>query len=60
MTEPRKDASHMTVRSNQEMAQSLNWDDQQSFEDASKGFIATWDPLTITDADDKVIWDLVP
>ena len=60
MTEPRKDASAITMARNAEMAGNLKWDDNQSFEDASKGFIATWDPLTITDSDGKVIWDLVP
>jgi alkyl sulfatase BDS1-like metallo-beta-lactamase superfamily hydrolase len=41
------------------MAQGLAWNDRQSYEDASFGFVATWDPLTIT-ANGNVIWTLAP
>lgn len=61
MTDTRKDASKFTIARNEAMAATLNWKDEQSFSDAQKGFIATWDPLTITDPETgNIIWNLVP
>lgn len=59
-TDPRKNASAITMACNAEMASHLDWANTQAFDDAQKGFIATWDPLTIIDADGQPIWDLVP
>lgn len=42
------------------MASKLNWDDKQSFEDAGRGLIATWNPLEIRNAEGQTIWTLVP
>lgn len=56
----RKDASKITIARNAAMAASLDWKDEHSFKDAQRGFIATWDPLTITDNDGKVVWNMVP
>jgi alkyl sulfatase BDS1-like metallo-beta-lactamase superfamily hydrolase len=61
MTDTRKDASKITIATNLKMAAGLNWKDEQAFKDAKRGFIATWDPVTITDPDTgKIIWNLVP
>ncbi len=60
MTDNRKDASEITIARNAAMAVSLNWEDEQSFQDAQSGYIATWNPLTIIDDDDNTIWDITP
>ena len=51
----RKDASKITIAHNKAMTEGLNWDDQQSFDDAAKGFIATMAPLTIKDANGNAL-----
>jgi alkyl sulfatase BDS1-like metallo-beta-lactamase superfamily hydrolase len=56
----RKDASGITIDRNAALAQGLNWNDQESFENASRGFLATWDPLTVTNSEGDEIWTLVP
>lgn len=56
----RKNASIFTKKANKDMAEGLNWKDEKSFKDAKKGFIATWKPLTIKDAQGNIIWDIVP
>lgn len=60
MTDTRKNASKYTIEANEAMAKTLNWKDEQSFGDAKQGFIATWDPLTITNQEGDVIWNIVP
>lgn len=61
MTDNRKDASKITIARNEAMASRLNWQDEQSFSDAAKGYIATWCPLTITDKQTgDVVWDIEP
>ncbi len=60
MTDNRKDASKITIARNAAMAAGLDWKDEHSFKDAQRGFIATWDPLTITDNEGKVVWNMVP
>ncbi len=57
--ENRKEAANITIARNAALAESLNWDDQESFPNAARGFLATWDPLTIT-AGDSLIWTLIP
>lgn len=56
----RKDASKITITRNAEMAKHLPFDDTQSFDDARKGFVATWDDLTITNAGGRIVWTLAP
>ncbi|TFH89926.1 alkyl/aryl-sulfatase [Vibrio ouci] len=56
-TSAAKDASSFTVAKNEQLKQYLNFDNQSDFDDASRGFIATWPEKTIKDADGKVIWD---
>ncbi len=60
MTDTQKDASKITIARNAAMAASLDWKDEHSFKDAQKGFIATLDPLTITDDNGKTVWNMVP
>lgn len=52
-----KEASSFTITKNDQLKQYLNFDNQSDFDDASRGFIATWPEKTITDANGKVIWD---
>ncbi|MGF1717021.1 MBL fold metallo-hydrolase [Photobacterium chitinilyticum] len=52
-----KDASSFTVEKNDQLKQYLDFANQNDFDDASRGFIATWPEKTIKDADGKVIWD---
>ena len=62
MTDNRKNASEITIVRNAAMASRLNWQDEQSFQDAAKGYIATWEPLIIPNPEDpaKPIWDIEP
>lgn len=54
-------ASLITIARNAEMAARLNFDDKQSFADATRGFIATWDSLAIPSVDgSRTVWSLVP
>lgn len=61
MTDQRKNASKITIDRNAAMASRLDWKDEQSFKDAEKGYIATWDPLIVKDEKTEVIvWDIEP
>jgi alkyl sulfatase BDS1-like metallo-beta-lactamase superfamily hydrolase len=61
MTDNRNNASKITIARNAAMASRLNWQDEQSFSDAQKGYIATWDPLKITDEKTgTVVWNIQP
>lgn len=56
-----QNASEITIARNAEMAKRLNFDDTQSFDDAKRGFIATWEQLTIHSADGtRNVWTLTP
>jgi len=57
ITSAPKDASSFTVEKNDQLKQYLDFANQNDFDDASRGFIATWPGKTIKDADGKVIWD---
>jgi alkyl sulfatase BDS1-like metallo-beta-lactamase superfamily hydrolase len=50
-------ASSFTERANRELAASLPLDEQQDFEDAKRGFIATDDPLVIAGPNGATAWD---
>ncbi|MGD8231883.1 alkyl/aryl-sulfatase [Vibrio sp. TRT 1302] len=52
-----KQASKFTIEKNEQLKQYLNFDNQSDFEDASRGYIATWPEKTIKDSNGKVIWD---
>ncbi|AKT41617.1 alkyl/aryl-sulfatase [Chondromyces crocatus] len=56
----RKDASSFTIDANLQMAAGLNFEDTQSFDDAQKGFVATWQDLTIKNEQGRTVWSLVP
>ena len=34
------------------------YDDQTDFENADRGFVGTINPMTITSADGRVVWDM--
>ena len=53
-----KSASSFTLDMQKKVLRSLPFDDQRSFENASKGFIATLDPLTIKRPDGSPVLDL--
>ncbi len=53
-----KPASTFTQDMQEKVLRSLPFDDQRSFENASKGFIATLDPLTIKRSDGSPVLDL--
>lgn len=53
-----KPATPHTQAHNQDVATSLPFHDRRSFENASRGFIATLDPLTLSKSDGKVTYDL--
>lgn len=53
-----KPASEVTKAYNQQLLSTLPFDDQQDFEDAQKGFIASQRVVTITNDQDDVVWDL--
>ena len=50
-------ASSFTERANRELAASLPLEEQQDFEDAKRGFIATDDPLVIAGPNGTTAWD---
>ncbi|MCH9683244.1 MAG: MBL fold metallo-hydrolase [Deltaproteobacteria bacterium] len=71
MSDTRKGASQHTKHVNCNHANTLPFDDEQSFVDASRGFIATWDHVVIrsevpgdVDPDNpneqRVVWSLEP
>ena len=53
-----KPASSFTQDMQEKVLRSLPFDDRRSFENASKGFIATLDPLTIKRPDGSAVLDL--
>ena len=53
-----KPASSFTESMQEEVLRSLPFEDRRSFENASKGFIATLDPLTIARANGPPVLDL--
>ncbi|HEV2897286.1 MAG TPA: alkyl sulfatase dimerization domain-containing protein [Pseudaminobacter sp.] len=53
-----KPATEATKAANKAMQESLNFDDREDFENASRGFIAKPDTLTIKGANGNVVWDL--
>lgn len=55
--EVRKDATKFTKQENEKIKEILNFEDKRDFEDASRGFIATWPNNKIIDKDGKVVWD---
>ena len=60
MNEPR-DATKFTIAANAAMAGSLDFQDTQSFDDAKRGFVATWSPLVVQSADGtRDVWSLAP
>ena len=56
-TQP-KPATEATKAANRASRTSLNFNDRQDFEDATRGLIAKPDTLTIKDAKGNVVWDL--
>ena len=38
----------------------LDFDNRTDFDDAARGFVASLDPVTITNADGRVVFDLAP
>ncbi|TKD03803.1 alkyl/aryl-sulfatase [Polyangium fumosum] len=59
-TKPR-DASKYTTDANAAVWNTLPFDDTADFEDASRGYIGTWDPpLQITNEKGKTVWTLAP
>lgn len=53
-----KDATEITRKANQELGERLPFADQQDFEDAQRGFIATLPEVVITSDDGRVVWSL--
>ncbi|MEQ3696171.1 MAG: MBL fold metallo-hydrolase [Pseudomonadales bacterium] len=53
-----KPATEYTQFANQQVLESLPFSDRQDFEDASRGFLARPDSVTIRNADGMVVWDL--
>ncbi|WP_211327539.1 alkyl/aryl-sulfatase [Umboniibacter marinipuniceus] len=53
-----KPATEYTQFANQQVLESLPFNDKQDFEDASRGFLARPDTLTIRNEDGVVVWDL--
>jgi alkyl sulfatase BDS1-like metallo-beta-lactamase superfamily hydrolase len=51
-------ASAATAAANGAVAESLPLGDQQDFEDASRGLIASQKPLKVTDANGRVLWNM--
>ncbi len=50
-------ATARTEAANRELGASLPLEEQQDFEDAQRGFVATDDPLVVKGADGTVAWD---
>ncbi|HHC5059146.1 TPA: alkyl/aryl-sulfatase [Aeromonas veronii] len=53
-----KPASEFTIKANQQVLNTLPFNDKQDFEDAQRGFIAKPETLTIKDDKGNVVWDL--
>lgn len=51
-------ATAQTMAINAETAKSLPLDDQQDFEDATRGLIASQKPLVVKNADGNVLWNM--
>lgn len=58
MTTCPKPATASTMEANHAVLDLLPFDDRRSFDDARRGFIATLDPMVITDDTGRVVWDL--
>ncbi|WP_394135587.1 alkyl/aryl-sulfatase [Aliivibrio fischeri] len=52
-----KEATEFTVQKNDQLKSYLDFDNKTDFENASRGFIATWPEKTIKDAQGNVVWD---
>ncbi|MUK43017.1 MBL fold metallo-hydrolase [Aliivibrio fischeri] len=52
-----KEATPFTIQKNDQLKQYLDFDNKADFENASRGFIATWPEKTIKDAQGNVVWD---
>jgi len=50
--------SEYTLQANRELAASLPLADQQDFEDATRGFIGTDEPLQVFNASGEIVWDM--
>ncbi len=57
LTKENKEATKFTVAANEEIVKDLDFTDMQAYEDADRGFIATWPEDTIKDENGKVVWD---
>lgn len=55
---PSKSATSFTKEANLSVYESLNFDDQQDFLDANRGFIAPLDSTIIKDHSGEVVWDI--
>lgn len=53
-----KPASEFTIKANQQVLNTLPFNDKQDLEDAQRGFIAKPETLTIKDDKGNVVWDL--
>lgn len=54
-------ASDFTIKANKAVKDSLPFSDESDFQDAKQGFLKTWDPVRIENANNhKVIWTLEP
>ncbi|MEG0136137.1 MAG: alkyl sulfatase dimerization domain-containing protein [Cetobacterium sp.] len=53
----RKDATKFTIDKNKEIETQLDFSNKKDFEEARKGFIATWPDNKILDANGNVVWD---
>ncbi|MGC4960877.1 alkyl/aryl-sulfatase [Gordonia sp. DT101] len=51
-------ATSHTAAANRAVLDQLPFDDRRAFDDAHRGFIATLDPMVITDDTGRVVWDL--
>ena len=50
--------SEFTVKANRGIAKSLPLTDQQDFEDARRGFVATGSPVVVSNAQGEAVWDM--
>lgn len=53
-----KEATQFTETVNQALLSELNWDDNEDFDLASRGFIASLDDPVINDINGRPVWDL--
>lgn len=56
--EKRRNATAFTDAANKALLNQLNWSDNEAFEQASRGFIASLDDPVIRNANDLPVWDL--